>query len=64
MRTELDYETFEQKDEPPLTTHRGSTMMSNRLLEGGRETMKQKEGLTMKKLSQNTLKLKDKSKEL
>ena len=34
------------------------------LMEGGREPMKQKEGLTMKKLSQNTLKLKDKSKEL
>ena len=29
-------------------------MMSNRLLEGGREPMKQKEGSTMKKLSQNT----------
>ena len=32
----------------------GSTMMSNRLLEGGREPMKRKEGSTMKKLSQNT----------
>ena len=53
-----------QKDEPPSTTHRGSAMMSNRLLEGGREHMEQKEGLTMKKLWQNTLKLKDKSKEL
>ena len=36
------------------TIHRGSTMMSNRLLEGGREPMKQKEGSTMNKLSHNT----------
>ena len=70
MRTEPDYQTFEQpivrnnaelgfeilknrvndasrrhiqRDEPPSTVHRGSTMMSNRLLEGGREPMKQKE---------------------
>ena len=70
MRTELDYQTFEQpivrnnaelgfeifknrvndasrghipKNEPPSTIHRGSIMMSNRLLEGGREPMKQKE---------------------
>ena len=43
-----------RKDEPPSTIHCGSTMMSNRLLEGGREPMKQKEGSTMKKLSQNT----------
>ena len=42
------------KDEPPSTIHRGSTMKSNRLLEGGREPMRQKEGSTMKKLSQNT----------
>ena len=62
MRTELDYQTFEQwivrnnaklgfeilknrvneqaedtsqKDEPPSTIHRLSTMMPNRLLEGG-----------------------------
>ena len=33
-------------------------------LEGGREPMKQKKELTMNKLSQNTMKLKDKSKEL
>ena len=60
----MQAEDTSQKDEPPSTTHRGPTMKSNRLLEGGREPMKQKEGLTMKKLSQNTLKLKDKSKEL
>ena len=47
-------DTF-QKDEPPSTIHRGSTMMSNRLLEGDREPMKQKEVSTMKKLSQNTM---------
>ena len=34
-------DTF-QKDVPPSTIHRGSTMMSNRLSEGGREPMKQK----------------------
>ena len=60
----MQAEDTSRKDEPPSTTHRGSTMMSNRLLEEGSEPMKQKEGLTMKKLSQNTLKLKDKSKEL
>ena len=60
----MQTENTSQNDEPPSTIHRGSIMMSNRLLEGGREPMKQKEGLTMKKLSQNTLKLKDKSKEL
>ena len=60
----MEAEDTSQKDEPPSTTHSGSTMMSNRLLEGGREPMKQKERPTMKKLSQNTLKLKDKSKEL
>ena len=42
------------KDEPPSTTHCGLTMMSNRLLEGSREHMKQKEGSTMEKLFQNT----------
>ena len=47
-------EDTSRKDEPPLTIHRGSTMMSNRLLEGGREPMNQKEGATMMKLSQNT----------
>ena len=60
----MQAEDTSQIDEPPSTTHRGSTMMSNRLLEGGREPMKQNEGLTMKKQSQNTWKLKDKSKEL
>ena len=40
------------------------SMMSNRLLDEGREPMKQKELSTAKKLLQNTLKLKDKSKEL
>ena len=50
----MQAEDTSQTDEPPSTIHRGSTMMSNRLLEGGREPMKQKEGLTMKKLSQNT----------
>ena len=38
--------------------------MSNRLFEGGRESMKQKEGSTMKKLSRNTLQLGEKFKEL
>ena len=56
-------DTF-RKDEPPSTIHRGATMMSNRLLEGGREPMKQKEGSTMKKLSQNTQQQGDKLKEL
>ena len=60
----MQAEDTSQKDEPPSTIHRGSTMMSNRVLEGGREPMQQKEGSTMKKLSHNTLKLKDKSKEL
>ena len=36
-------EDTSQEDEPPSTIHRGSTMMSNRLLEGGREPTKQKE---------------------
>ena len=43
-----------RKDEPPSTIHRGSTMTSNRLLERGREPMKQKKGSTMKKVSQDT----------
>ena len=60
----MQAEDTSPKDEPPSTIHRGSTMMSNGLLEGGREPMKQKDGSTMKKLTQNTLKLKDKSKEL
>ena len=47
----MQAEYTSRKDEPPSTIHRGSTMMSNRLLEGGREPMKQKEGSTMKKLS-------------
>ena len=55
-------EDTSQKDKPPSTIHRLSTMMSNWLLEGGREPMKQKEGSTMKKLSQNTLQLGDKLK--
>ena len=42
------------KDEQPSTIHRGSTIISNSLLEGGREPMKQKEGSTLKKLSLNT----------
>ena len=53
-----------QKDEPPTTIHRESTMMSNRPLEGGREPMKQKEGSTMKKLSSDSLQLGEKLKEL
>ena len=65
-RTEsmMQAEDTSQKDEPPSTIRRGSTMLSKRLLEGGRKPMKQKEESTMKKLSQNTLKLKDKLKEL
>ena len=58
----MQAEDTSQKDEPPSTIHRGSTMMSNRLLEGGREPMKQKEGPTMKKLSQNSLQLGEKLK--
>ena len=38
-------------------------MMLNRLLEGGREPMKQKEGSTMKKLLLNSLQLGQKLKE-
>ena len=60
----MQAEDTSRKDEPPSTIYRGSTMMSNRLLEGGRKPMKQKEESTMKKLSQDTLKLKDKSREL
>ena len=52
------------KDEPSSTIHRGSTMKSNRLLEEGREPIKQKGGSAMKKLSHNTLQLGDKLKEL
>ena len=59
----IQAEDTSQDNEPPSTIHRGSTMMSNRLLEGGREPMKKK-GSTMKKLSQNTLQLGDKLKEL
>ena len=40
----IQAEDTSRKNEPPSTIHRGSTMMSNRLLEGGREPMKQKEG--------------------
>ena len=60
----MQAEDTSQKDEPPSTIHRGSTMMSNRLLKGGREPMKQKEGSTMKKLSLNSLQLGEKLKEL
>ena len=38
----MQAEVTSKKDEPPSTIHRGSTMMSNRLLEGSREPMKQK----------------------
>ena len=89
MRTELDYQTFEQpivRNNAKLgfeiiknrvndtsrrhipkrwaTINNPSTMISNRLLEGGRETMKQKEGPTMMKLSRNSLQLGKKLKEL
>ena len=60
----MQAEGTSQKDKPPSTIHRGSTMMSNRQLEGGREPMKQKEGSTMNKLLQNSLQLGEKLKEL
>ena len=60
----MQAEDTSQEDEPPSTIHRGSTTMSNRLLEGGRDPMKQKERSTMKKQSQNRLQLADKLKEL
>ena len=41
-RVNMRAEDTTRKDEPPSTFQRGSTMMSNRLLEGGREPMKQK----------------------
>ena len=65
-RTELmmQAEDTSQKNEPPSTIHCGSSMMSNRVFHGGREPMKQKEGSTMKKLSQNTLQVGDQLKEL
>ena len=53
----MQAEDTSQKDKPPSTIHCGSRMMSNRLLEGIREPMKQKEGSTMKKLSMNSLQL-------
>ena len=59
--TTIQAEDTSQEEEPPSTIHRGSTMMSNRLLKGG-ELMKQKEISTAKKLLQNTLKLGDKLK--
>ena len=65
---ELGFEIFKNsanaasKDEPPSTIHRGSTMVSNRVLEGGREFMKQTGGSTMKKLSLNSLQLGEKLK--
>ena len=31
----MQAEDTSQEDEPPSTIHRGSTMMSNRILEGG-----------------------------
>ena len=60
----MQAEDTSRKDEPPSTIHRGSTMMSNILLDGGREPRKQKEVATLKKLSQNTLQLGEKLKEL
>ena len=60
----MQAEDTSPKDEPPSTIHRGSTIMSNRPLKECIKTMKQKEGSTMKKLSQNTLQLGDKLKEL
>ena len=39
----MQAEDTSQKEEPLSTIHCGSTMMSNRLLEGGREPMKQKD---------------------
>ena len=60
----MQAEDTSRKDKPSSTIHRGSTMMSNRLLERGREPMKQKEGSTMKILSQNTCQLGDKLNEL
>ena len=53
-----------QKHEPPSTIDSGSTTMSNRQLEAGREPMNQKEESAMKKLQQNALKPGDKLKEL
>ena len=60
----MQAEDTSKNDEPPSTIHRGSTMMSSRLLEGGREPMKQNERSTMKELSRNTLQLGDKLKKL
>ena len=60
----MQAEDTSQEDEPPSTIHRGSTMMSNRLLVGYREPMKQQERLTANKLWLNTLRLGDKLKEL
>ena len=54
----MQAEDTSQEDEPP------STMMSDRLLEGGREHIKQKEGSTANNVLQNTLKPGDKLKEL
>ena len=59
----MQAEDESQKDEPPSTIHRGSTIMSNRLLKVGREPINQKEGLTMKKLSWNSLQLGEQLKE-
>ena len=44
----MQAEDTSQNDEPPSTIHRLSTIMSNRLSDGGREPMKQKVGSTMK----------------
>ena len=41
----IQAEDTSRKDEQPSTIHRGSTMMSTRLLEGGREPMKQKRSI-------------------
>ena len=60
----IQAEDTSKEDEPLSTIHHGSTMMSNMVLEGGREPMKQKEGLTAKNILQNTLKLGDKLRKL
>ena len=60
----MQAEVTSRKDEPPSTIHRGSTMISNRPLEGGREPMKQEVGSTMKKLLRNSLPLGENLKEL
>ena len=58
----MQAEDTSHKDERLSTIHRGSTMMSNRLLEAVREPMKQKVGSSIKKLLQYALMLGDKLK--